>query len=52
MGDFYRDSIVTGRMEFGTSTRGARILLYQGYRYTLNRRTADGHTPHVEHVLP
>ena len=25
----------TGRMEFGASTRGAHILLYQGHRYTV-----------------
>ncbi len=30
-------------MELTTTTRGARTLLYQGYKYTLNRRTADGH---------
>ena len=29
-------------MEFVTTTRGARSLIHQGYRYTLNRRTADG----------
>ena len=28
-------------MEFVT-TRGARSLIHQGYRYTLNRRTAVG----------
>ena len=31
-------------MEFITTIRGARSLLHQGYRYTLNRRTADGQT--------
>ncbi len=31
-------------MEFVTATRGARSLLHEGYKYTLNRRTADGHT--------
>ncbi len=31
-------------MEFITTTRGARSLLHEGYMYTLNRRTADGHT--------
>ena len=29
-------------MEFVTTTRGGRSLIHQGYRYTLNRRTADG----------
>ena len=29
-------------MEFITIIRGARSLLHQGYRYTLNCRTADG----------
>ena len=31
-------------MEFVTTTRGARSLLHEGYKYTLNQRTADGHT--------
>ena len=31
-------------MEFITTIRGARSLLHQGYRYTLNHRTADGQT--------
>ena len=29
-------------MELITTTRGARSLLHEGYKYTLNRRTADG----------
>ena len=29
-------------MEFVTTTRGIRSLIHQGYRYTLNRRTANG----------
>ena len=29
-------------MEFITTRRGARSLLHQGYKYTINRRTADG----------
>ena len=29
-------------MEFVTTTRGARSLLHQGYRYTLNQRTTHG----------
>ena len=28
-------------MEFVTTTRGVRSLLHEGYKYTLNRRTAD-----------
>ena len=28
-------------MEFVTTTRGGRSLIHQGYRYILNRKTAD-----------
>ena len=31
-------------MEFVTTTRGAHSLVCQGYKFTLNRRTADGQT--------
>ena len=31
-------------MEFTTTKKGARSLLHDGYRYTINRRTADGQT--------
>ena len=36
--------ILLAAMKFVTTTQGARSLVHQGYKYTLNRRTADRQT--------